>query len=177
MPRAHHDPLSGRLRVVLREEREAVAPGRLRAVHRDIGFLEQRRAVVAVLRAQRDADGRRQPAFLAQERERLRQCVEESLGELAHVGFARDVLGEHDEFVAAEPRRGVGRANRVRDPLRHDLQHLVAGEMTEGIVDVLEPVEVDEQDGERLAVPSRHGQRVFEALEEGRAIVEEVSVS
>ena len=89
------------------------------------------------------------------QRERLGQCVEEPLRELAHVAFARDVLGEHDEFVAAEARGGVGRADRVGDPLRHDLQHFVAAHMAERVVDVLEPVEVDEQHGEHAAVPSR----------------------
>ena len=57
--------------------------------------------------------------------------IEQPLRELAHVALARDVLGEHDEFVAAEARGGVGRADRVASPLRHDLQHLVAGDVAE----------------------------------------------
>ena len=109
------------------------------------------------MRAHRDADARGQPAFLAEQRERLGQDVEQALREIADVAFARDVLGEHDELVAAEPRGGVGCADRVGDPLRHDLQHLVAGEVPERVVDVLEPVEVDEQHGEHAAVAPRDG--------------------
>ena len=84
--------------------------------------------------------------------------------------FARHVLGEHDELVAAEPRRGVGGTNGVHDPLRHDLEHLVAGEVPERVVDVLEAVEIDEEHRDHVAVPARDRQRVRETVEERAAI-------
>ena len=59
-----------------------------------------------------------------------------------------------------------------REPLRHQLQDFVAGHVAEGVVDVLEAVEVDEQHGEHATVAAGERQRVIEPLEERGAVVE-----
>ena len=53
-------------------------------------------------------------------------------------------LEQHGELVAAEPRRGVAGAHRPLDAARDLGEHLVADRMTEGVVDRLEVVEVEE---------------------------------
>ena len=62
-----------------------------------------------------------------------------------------DVRQEHGELVAAEPGDHVAGAQRALDPLRDDLEQPVADLVAEGVVDLLEPVEVEEEQRERLA--------------------------
>ena len=54
-------------------------------------------------------------------------------------------LDEHDELVAAEPADRVALAQDAGEPGGDAAQQLVAGGVAEGVVDVLEAVEVDEQ--------------------------------
>ena len=59
---------------------------------------------------------------------------------------------EHDgELVAAEPRDGAAPATSTSLP-RDLAQQLVAGVVAERVVDLLEAVEVDQEDGDVLAV-------------------------
>ena len=171
--RAHDDPLLGRAAVDFGEEREAVAPGILRAVHRDVGLLEQRRRVVAVVRdtsrCRRCADRRHScPSNVNGSDSASRSRCANSLTSPSRVTFSASTMN------SSPPRRAAVSDARIvsRDPLRHDLQHLVAGQMAERVVDVLEAVEVDEQHGEHVAVPPRDRQRVVQPLEERAAVVE-----
>ena len=83
-----------------------------------------------------------------------------------------DVLDEHGELVAAEPRGGVGAAQRVAQPLGDADEQLVAGGVAEGVVDRLEVVEVDEQHRHGLAGAAAAQQRVVDAVAEQRAVGE-----
>src|SRR5690606_40815689 len=101
---------------------------------------------------------------------------------------------QHDELVAAETRQHrigdrleadrridvdlrvpvaqhVLQANQVAQRLRQLLQHAVGRLVTDGIVDQLEVVEIDEQHGELRALPARSCQNLLEVLVEkiGRA--------
>ena len=68
-----------------------------------------------------------------------------ALGQLDRLLLAAQVLAEHDELVAAEPRDGVLAADGLAEPAAHRDQELVAGLVTEAVVHELEAVEVDEQ--------------------------------
>ena len=57
----------------------------------------------------------------------------------------RRVVDEQRELVAAEPRGGVGRAHRRRQPPGHRRQQLVAGAVAHRVVHDLEVVQVDEE--------------------------------
>ena len=57
------------------------------------------------------------------------------------------VVGEDRELVAAQAGDEVAGADRVGDPLGDGLEERVAGGVAERVVDDLEVVEVDEQDG------------------------------
>src|SRR3954447_16778042 len=70
----------------------------------------------------------------------------------AYRGFLVDVGQQDGELVAAEPRDAQRLWDRCPQPRAYVGEQLVAGGMTQGVVDVLEPVEVEQQNGERAAV-------------------------
>ena len=67
----------------------------------------------------------------------------------------RDLLGlgttearaEHHELVATEPSDDVQRSQGTAEPLRDHPEQRVAGVVAQLVVDRLEPVEIDEQQG------------------------------
>ena len=61
-----------------------------------------------------------------------------------------DVLLEHHELVAAEPRHEILGPQHLAQPFGHRAQQLVAAGMAERVVDLLELVEVDEQQRRQL---------------------------
>ena len=83
-----------------------------------------------------------------------------------------DVLEQDDELVAAETRRGVGVADARGQPGRGLAQELVPGDVAEGVVDVLEHVEVDEQQRSPGARAGRAGQGVLEPVDEQEPVRE-----
>jgi hypothetical protein len=83
----------------------------------------------------------------AVEAERLVQGVERPAGHgRGRLGVGHP-LQQHGELVAAEAGGGVGRAQAPLEPAGGGHQELVAGGVAEAVVDVLEVVQVDEQDG------------------------------
>ena len=62
-----------------------------------------------------------------------------------------DVLDQDGELVAAEPRDRVRRPHGFAQPGGDLLQHLVARGVAEAVVDGLEIVEVEEDDGDARA--------------------------
>ena len=89
----------------------------------------------------------------------VRQGGDEPLGEPRGVGRSRALGHDDGEFVAAET--GQERAfERRAQPLRDPAQEAVAGGMTEDVVDLLEPVEIDVEHREafvRGRRPIEHG--------------------
>ncbi len=81
------------------------------------------------------------------------------------------VVLEHDgELVTAEARGGVGLAHSRPQALAGLDQELVAGCVTEGVVDELEPVQVHEQHRQSGQSSPRAGQRVLEPVQEQGAV-------
>ena len=60
-----------------------------------------------------------------------------------------DVGAHDDELVAPEPRHGVLGPDCCGEAIRHRREHLISGGMTVRVVDPLEPIEIDEVDGNR----------------------------
>ncbi len=77
---------------------------------------------------------------------------------------------QHRELVAAEPRDGVDLAQRRPQARTGLAQQLVAVVVAEGVVDVLEPVEVDEQQPRRRPRAPVRPQRLREAVGQQRAV-------
>ena len=83
--------------------------------------------------------------------ERGQQPAGDPLDVIAFGGLLQD----DDEFVAAEPRHDVARAQGAAQPVGDFHQQHVAGIMAERIVDDLEPVEIDEQQRKLSLVAAR----------------------
>jgi hypothetical protein len=98
--------------------------------------------------------------------ERGEQPVYEAIG-LRRVG---DVLDEDRELVATDSSHGGARPQVVLQPAGDVDQHLVAGGMAAGVVDVLEAVDVDHHDGEERSQPGSSGQRLFGSVGEQDAV-------
>ena len=65
---------------------------------------------------------------------------------------------QHRELVAAEPRHRAGGTDHLRQPAADLPQQVVTGDMPQRVVHILEPVEVDQQQGgrnARLGTPDR----------------------
>ena len=139
-------------------------PRSLRAVHRDVGVLQQLFRIVRVVGIDRDADRRRDEDVVLLDLERLRDRVEQLLRDAAQHRRIVEVLDDHHELVAAQARQQVGLAQRARQRGRHALQELVADAMAERVVDVLEAVEVDEQHADAMAAALGLRDRLRQAL-------------
>ena len=94
----------------------------------------------------------------------------EPLGDARGFVDVGHVFAQHDELVAAEPAHGVAWADRAGHPRRADSQHAVPGGMPERVVDLLEPVQVDEQHGQKAGMAGGSGQRLGEPVTQGRPV-------
>ena len=96
--------------------------------------------------------------------------VEHALGQRGRVGIVGERLAQHGELVAAEPGDGVGRAHDRDEPLRERHEQRVAGVVAERLVDELEAVDAELDDGERAAAALQAGEGLADAVgEEGAA--------
>ncbi len=77
-----------------------------------------------------------------------------------------DVLLEHDELVAAEPRHEILGPQHLAQPLGDRAEQLVAAGMTERVVDLLELVEIDEQQRRELIGAVRQLEQAFDLVAE-----------
>ena len=162
--------LQAPLREVGVEELVGIAAELLRAVHRDVGVLQELLGIVGVVGIDADADRRRHVDVVLLDAERLRDRVEQLLRDAAQHRRIVEILDDDHELVAAEARQQVGLAQRGRELARDALQELVADPVAERVVDVLEPVEVDEQHADATAAALRLRNRLRQALVQQQAI-------
>ena len=143
-------------RHVLDEEFDHAAPGGLGVVKRHVGGLEQGRglAVVGVAGEDGRADAGADAHGLALDLVGRAQRADQRRAELGD-GFAPRGFEQDDEFVAAEPGDESPRADHVAHARRRLRQQQVADVMAVGVVDLLEPVEVDRQQRKPVAAGSR----------------------
>ena len=120
-------------------------------VERDVRSLEQRLERVGVLRRHRDADAGLHPEPHAVDDHGLAQAGEQVGGHQVRGGRSLDRGEQHRELVPAEPRHGDVVVGERRQPVRHLADHLVTDVVTHGVVDLLEVVEVDEHDRQRVS--------------------------
>ena len=146
------------------EELVRVAAEVLRAVHRDVGVLQELFRIVGVVGIHRDADRRRHVDVVLLDLERLRDRVEQLLRDAAEHRRIVEILDDHHELVAAQAREQIGLAQRAGQRRGHPLQELVADAMAERVVDVLEAVEVDEQHADAMAAALGLRDRLRQAL-------------
>ncbi len=133
------------------EETVGAASLGLGAVHCEIGALDQLVELGAVLRRQRDADAGIGRQMMAETLIRLADRVVNPRHEFHHVGAVADGGLDHGKFVAAKPRDQISGLDAAPDPSCDGLQQLVADMVSERVVDALEFVDVDIEQGELFA--------------------------
>ena len=100
----------------------------------------------------------------------LLERFEQAFGDHLRAHLHREVLGDHDELVTAEPPERVGRPHHAVEARGELAQQLVAGLVPERVVDALEVVDVDEQRSHRRLVPTSSGERLLAAVQDQRAV-------
>ena len=154
------------------EHRDAAATRFLRVVHRGVGVAEQLLGAFLAGR-QRDADAGAHERLRATDDERLGDGLEEPFGDLDRAvarSRGREVVAEDREFVAAEARHRVAGPQHRLQPARDRHQELVTGVVTDAVVHVLEPIEVDEQDRDLAVHPLAPRDRQAQAVEEQQPV-------
>src|SRR5205085_12307101 len=97
-----------------------------------------------------DPDARAEHELAACDRDRLAKPGEQAIGRTHGIPVV-GVLEEQGELVAAEPGDGVARPDGRAEAPADLLAECVSGIVAEAVVDLLEAVQVDEEDRERLA--------------------------
>ena len=138
-------------------------------VHRDVGLLQQRVGGRSVLRETGDPEAGPHAQGPVIDHARLLDLVQQLLG-----GQQRAIeVGERQEdgkLVAAQPCHRVGLPQRRTEPRGDELQHAVAGMMSERVVDLLEAVQVEQQQRQRLALAGGDARRLVETIVQERAV-------
>jgi hypothetical protein len=122
------------------------------AVHGHVGVLEQFRGVVAVLGIDRDPDAGVQVEGDPVDAEGLLQRHAQLVGHRAG-SLGSGARQQDGELVPAEPGDGVGFPQRPCEPLADLDEEQIAMMVAEGVVDLLEPVQVQQQQYRRAELP------------------------
>ena len=85
---------------------------------------------------------------------------------------AADAGLDHDELVAAQSSGNIIDAGNRAQPLGDRLEQEITGVVPEGVIDLLEVVEVDEVHGEAPAPQAEDGKRILQRLDQLGAIGE-----
>ena len=151
------DPLEGRGAHLGLEQDVTRAGGGLRPNERDLRLAERVGRLGVTRPGHRDAEARVDVPVAVTEQERRAELGQDPLGrppDLVHPG---DPVDDDPELVAAEAGHGVARPDAAQQPFADGDEERVADGVTEALVDHLEPVEVEQDQGHRvliaLAVP------------------------
>jgi hypothetical protein len=130
---------------------------RLGLVHGHVGALQQRVGIDAMVGTEGDPDTARHRQFELLDGQRPGQGGPDQPADLhggLPVGQGRC---EHSELIAAEPGDGMGVGQPGPEPDGDLAEHQVPAGMAEGVVDLLEAVQVDQQDRQPCVGSERGG--------------------
>ena len=133
-------------------------------------FLSSVRGLLAVVREQAHADAGRDIERLAVDLKRRGQRLQHLLRHAGHIVLGGNVIEQDHELVTPEARHGVAVTHAALEPLGQLLQQAVTHLVTECIVDGLETVQFHEQHPRAPLAPARARQRLFQAIEQQRAV-------
>ncbi len=144
----------------------AFFPCRFALVHGGISLLHQRRGVAAVSGCHAHADADAGVGHEAVACDRYLRCGQDSGRHRFNRRVVADSTKDHDELVTGQACDRVGGANGIGLPHRELFQHLIAGLVAPGVVDLFEAIEVQEHDrdpGRRaIELGQRMAQPIFE---------------
>ena len=145
---------------------------RLGPVEGNVRVLQQVAGGLAV--AGRDADARRdgERPVLGPDLERRLQLCEDPRRHEAAPRREPVVLEQDHELVAAQASDGVALPHRVLQPVAHGLEELVADGVAEGVVHILEVVEIDDEHGRDRAAATGACEQLVGAVEDEPAVWE-----
>ena len=145
----------------------------LGAVHGGMGVAQERLRLGVGGRRGRDADGGGGEDLLPADGHGTGESGAEAVGHADEIVRLAEVVHEHRELIAAEVGQRVLGPHAGGEASRHRGQEVVSREVAEAVVDALEPVEVEDEDPERVigvAAGARHG--LTDAVEEQRPVGE-----
>ena len=144
------DPLRHLRAHGLVEHRHRVAPGVLGLVHGGVGVADESLGVGAGIVARREgqADAGRHVELHPVDDERRPKAVAQAVGQVEGLGHAHHLAEDDHELVAADAGHEVRGPHVLVQPLGHVHQQLVAVGVAERVVDQLEAVEVEEEQGD-----------------------------
>ena len=154
------------------EKGDTIPTGVFGLIHRRVGVPKQQVAVQRRLGADvgdADAGGDEDLALRDFERQRLAEAQQQSVAEIHRVGQRRRLWIEHGVLVAGDPRDGRAWRRDGAQTIGDDAQYLVAGRMPEAVVDVLEPVEIDEEQRRQALPPPRLFRRLTRSVSSSRS--------
>jgi hypothetical protein len=151
-------------------DRAAVAARLLRPIEGRVGVVQQLRGASVGGRGQGDADARRGHGLVATEFDRVGERGADPVGDGRCLRLVPHPVEQHRELVAPEPRHRVAGPDAVAQAVADGDEEPVPRRVAEGIVDQLEAVQVEEEDGDRLPLAARAGERRREAVGEEVAV-------
>ena len=154
------------------EQLVAALAAALGAVHRGVGVAQDVLRALVAEGAPGDADADRGVDLLLAQRDRVAQLGEDPVGDADRVARVLHVRQEDPELVAGQARERVVGADALLQQLGEGDQQAVADRVAEAVVDVLEAVEVEAEDGEGGAALADAGEGRVEVLPEGLAVGE-----
>ena len=93
-----------------------------------------------------------------------RNQLDELLGDLGGIFRVVQRVQQRGEFVSAHPRNDVVGSHASLEHARHATEDLITGIVAQRIVDALEAIEIDIEDGHAFAVPVDPRQRRIQCL-------------
>ena len=93
--------------------------------------------------------------------------LDDAVGDETDVIVIAQSPAQHDELVAAEAGDGIGIPGQEREPAPDLGEHLVAGVVTERVVDLFEVVQVDEQDRKPTRLAFKGGKSLGQPVHQG----------
>ena len=123
----------------------------LRRVHRDVRVAEQQIGTLGVCRIQRDPHAAGDVEIELLDADRATEPFDDVFRDDRRRVVVGKVGQQDAELVAAEPRHEVPFAERLCDPRPDRREQLVAEVVTEGVVDLLEVIEVHQHHADLAA--------------------------
>ena len=152
------------------EHPRLVGAGALGLVHREVGVLEELGGVRAGVGAQHGADAGGHGEAVRGQFERRADLRDHALGDRQDVLVLAQRVAHQHELVAAVARDRVGASRDPSQTVAELDQRLIADVVAERVVDRLEVVDVEEEDGEAAGLALERRDRLVEPVGQRDAV-------